>query len=50
MVDDNVLEEGKYHDNIGLRVFYFCFLKMTRGWVVREILSEYPYLFMLMKL
>ena len=43
MVDDNVVEEGKEHYEIGLRGFGFNFLDKDKEGVVRDGLSEYTY-------
>ena len=48
VVDDNFVEKGKDHDEIGLRGFGFNFFD-EKG-VIIEVLSEYHYLLMLMKL
>ena len=50
MVDDNVVEEGKEHDEIVLQGFnLFIFGKYEEG-VGREVLSEYNYLLMLINI
>ena len=50
VVDNRVVEEGKDHDGIGLRgVGFNLFDKYEEG-IVRELLSEYTYLLILMKL
>ena len=50
MVGNHVDEEGKEHDEIGICWFGFnCFSEDTEG-LVREVLSEYPYLLILTSL
>ena len=50
VIDDHVAEERKYHDEIGLQRFDFNLFGKYKKGVVSEVLSEYPYLIMLMKL
>ena len=50
MVYDNVVEEINDNDEIGLRGFYFnCFYEDEEVFG-REVLSDNPYLLMLMKI
>ena len=40
VLDDNVVEEGKEHDEIGLRGFDFNFMmKIRRGWLEKYLVS-----------
>ena len=50
MVDDPVVEESTYHEEIGLRGFDFNYFGGDEEGVVREGSSEFPYLLMLIKL
>ena len=50
VVEYHVVEEVKDHDDIELRGFGFNLFDFDEQGVVREILSEYPYLLMLIKL
>ena len=50
MIDDHVVEEETYHDEIGLRGFDFNLFDKDRKGVGREGSSEFPYLLMLIKL
>ena len=47
---DHVVEERTYHEEIGLRGFYFNLFDKDEEGVVREGSSEFPYLLMLIKL
>ena len=49
VVDDHVTEEPTENDDVGLQGFIFFFNTDERR-DQREILIEYPYLFLLMKL
>ena len=50
MVDNNVLEEGKDHDEIGLWGFDFNLFDGDKEGDVREGLSKYTYLLMLINI
>ena len=50
MVDNNIVEEGNDHDEIGLRRFGFNLFDIDKEGVGREELSDYPYLLMTMKI
>ena len=50
MVDDNVVEEPTYHEDIGLRGFDFNVFDQDEEGVVREGSSKFPYLLMLINL
>ena len=50
VVEYHVVEEVKDHDDIELRGFGFNLFDFDEQGVVRERLSEYPYLLMLIKL
>ena len=50
MVDDHVVEETNYHEEIGIRGFDFNVFDKDEEGVVRERSSEFPYLLILIKL
>ena len=50
VVDNHVDDDGKEHDEIGLRGFNFNFFHEDDEGVVGEGFIEYPYLLMLMKI
>ena len=50
MVEDHVLEEPIYHEEIGLLGFDFDAFDQDEEGFVREGSSEFPYLLMLIKL
>ena len=50
LVDDHVDEEVKEHDEIGIWGFDFNLVDKDKERMVREGLSKYPYLLILMKL
>ena len=50
MVNDHVVEEGNYYDEILLQGFGFNFLHKDEKGMVREGFIEYPYLLKLMNL
>ena len=50
VLDDHVVEDGRENDELRLRSFGFIFFVKDEEGVVIEILSEYPYLLLLMKL
>ena len=49
MVHNHVIEEVNYHDEIGIRGFGFNLFDEDEERVGREVLSEYPYLLISMK-
>ena len=50
LVDNHVVEEPTYHEEIGLRRFDFNVFDQDEERIVREGCSEFPYLLMLIKL
>ena len=49
-VENHAIEEGNEHGEIGIQGFYFGYFEEDREVVVREGLSEYPYLLILINI